>query len=399
MPNAGSPRAFPSAEAAAGNEGRRALYSLMSASFAIGTGEFVIVGLVPGLASDLHVPVPTAGLLISVYALSVAFGSPFVAALLSPVSRRRALVALMLAFVAGDVSCAIAPDFRFLLIARIATALAHGAFFGIASAVAAELAPPGKAARAVAFLFTGLTVANILGVPVGTWIGQAAGWRTTFAFVAVLAALSLAAMMIWMPRRLGRASDGVRHELAALRQPQIWLAMLVSTLSSAALFTVLTFLTPLLEQEAGMTPHGAALTLFLFGAGLTVGGLAGGRFADRNTLLAMRTLLVTDAIALVGLCLLVRHGPLAFVAVFIWGVAAFALVPPLQNRVVSAAGRSSSLASTLNQSAFNLGDALGAALGATLLANGVGYLSLPWIAAAVACLALLPAFLSREAAG
>lgn len=397
MPNTAIARAPPSLEATAENGSKQALYALMAASFSIGTGEFVIVGLVPGLATNLQVSVPAAGLLVSVYALSVALGSPFVAAMLSPVSRRRALLTLMLVFVMGDVACAVAPGFRFLLAARVATALAHGAFFGIASTVAAGLAPPGKAARAVALLFTGLTVANILGVPIGTWIGQAAGWRATFAFVAVLAAVSLAAMMVWMPHHLGRASEGVRHELAALRQVQIWLAMLVSMLSSAALFAVLTFLTPLLEKESGLSPHGATLALFLFGAGLTMGGLVGGRMADLNTLAAMRGLLVADAIALVVLYFLVHSGVLVFFAIFVWGVAAFALVPPLQNRVVSAAGRSSNLASTLNQSAFNLGDAAGAALGAALLAHGFSYMSLPWIGAAVVCLALLPAFLSKEA--
>jgi DHA1 family inner membrane transport protein len=375
----------------------RALYSLMLASFGIGTGEFVIVGLVPGLAVDLHVSVPAAGLLISVYALSVAFGSPFVAALLSSVSRRRALVTLMVMFLVGDVACTVAPDFRVLMIARIVTALAHGAFFGIASIVASELAPPGKAVRAVALLFTGMTVANVVGVLLGTWIGQAAGWRTTFALVATLAAAALAAMITWVPRRLGGGAYGIRRELASLREPQIWLAMLISTLSSAALFSVLTFLTPLLEHEAGLTPHEAALALFLFGAGLSVGGLAGGRLADRNALLAIRALLVADAIALVSFGLLVRTGPLALVAVFVWGIAAFALVPPLQHRVVQQAKEAPNLASTLNQSAFNLGDALGAALGAAVLANFSGYMSLPRIAALVVCVALLPAFLIRSA--
>lgn len=356
---------------------RRALYALMLASFGIGTGEFVIVGLVPGLATDLHVSVPTAGLLISVYALSVAFGSPFVAAMLSSVSQRRALVVLMVMFLAGDIACAVAPDFRLLMIARVVTALAHGAFFGIASIVAAKLAPPGKAVRAVALLFTGMTVANVVGVPLGTWIGQAAGWRITFVLVAALAAAALVAMLLWMPRHLGGGAFGMRRELAALRQNQIWLAMTVSMLSSAALFCVLTFLTPLLEHEAGLTPHGAALALFLFGAGLTVGGLAG---------------------ALVVFGLLVQTGPLALAAVFLWGIAAFALVPPLQHRVVLEAKEAPNLASTLNQSAFNLGDALGAALGAAVLAHGAGYASLPWIGAAVLCLALVPAFLSRGAA-
>ena len=370
----------------------------MLASFGIGTGEFVIVGLVPGLASDLHVSVPSAGLLVSVYALSVAFGSPVVAAVLSSVSRRRALVVLMVMFLVGDVACAVAPGFGFLLIARIVTALAHGAFFGIASIVAAELAPPGKAARAVALLFTGMTVANVVGVPVGTWIGQEAGWRTTFVLVAILAAAALAAMATWIPHRLGGGTYGIRRELAALRQKQVWFAMLVSTLSSAGLFSVLTFLTPLLEHEAGLTPHGAALALFLFGAGLAVGGLVGGRLADRDTLRAIRALLVADAIALAGLGFVVRSVPLALVAVFAWGIAAFALVPPLQHRVITEAREAPHLASTLNQSAFNLGDAVGAALGAAVLSHMSGYGALPWIGAAVVGLGLVPAFLSRGSA-
>ena len=389
-------RAAPADDAALARN-RRALYALMLASFGIGTGEFVIVGLVPGLATDLHVSVPTAGLLISGYALSVAFGSPFVAALLSSASRGRALVTLMVMFLVGDVACTFAPDFRILMVARIVTALAHGAFFGIASIVAGELAPPGKAVRAVALLFTGMTVANVVGVPLGTWIGQAAGWRVTFALVAALAAAALAAIVTWMPHGLGGGSYGIRRELAALREPQIWLAMIVSTLTSAALFSVLTFLTPLLEHEAGLTPHGAALALFLFGGGLSVGGLVGGRLADRHAVLAIRALLVADAVALVVFGLLVRTGPLALVAVFVWGVAAFALVPPLQHRVVMEAREAPNLASTLNQSAFNLGDALGAALGAAVLANFSGYTSLPWIGAGVVCLALVPAFLSRRA--
>ena len=251
--------------------------------------------------------------------------------------------------------------------------------------------------RAVALLFTGLTVANVVGVPLGTWIGQAAGWRVTFALVAVLAGAAFLAMLIWMPHDLGRASNGVRRELAALRQPQIWLAMLVSTLSSAGLFTVLTFLTPMLEHEAGMTPHGAAVALFLFGAGLTAGGMVGGRFADRHALLALRALLAVDALALAGFGLLLHSGPAALVSILIWGVAAFALVPPLQQRVVTEAREAPQLASTLNQSAFNLGDALGAAFGAAMLARGFGYVWLPEIGAAVICAALVPAFLSRGA--
>ena len=387
----------PGVEPGRGMHGR-ALAALMLASFAIGTGEFVIVGLVPGLASDLRVSIPTAGLLISGYALSVAFGSPVIAAILSSAPRRRALLTLMVVFLGGDIACAMAPTFALMMSARIATALAHGAFFGIASVVAGKLAPPGKAVRAVGLLFTGLTVANVFGVPVGTWIGQAAGWRVTFMLVALLAAVSLAAMLIWMPRQLGRGSEGLRHEVATLRKPQIWLAMIVSTLSSAGLFTALSFLTPLLERESGFTAHGAALGLLVFGIGLTAGGLIGGRFPERHSVFAIRTLLTVDALALVVFGLVLRDGRLTFSSIFFWGLAAFALVPPLQQRVVSVAGGSPQLASTLNQSAFNLGDALGAALGAALLARAIDYSWLPGVGAAVIAAALIPALLGHASA-
>jgi MFS transporter, DHA1 family, inner membrane transport protein len=379
----------------ASRKNRRAVQSLMLASFAIGTGEFVIVGLVPSLAADLRVSVPTTGLLISGYALSVAFGSPFVATLLSSAPRRRALLILMLLFIVGDVACAIAPGFGLIMSARVLTALAHGAFFGIASVVVADLAAPEKRAQSVALLFTGLTVANVVGVPLGTWVGQEAGWRVTFALVAIIAAAALAAMVAWMPRQLGNGSAGVRRELAALQNLGIWMAMLVSTLSSAALFTVLTFLTPLLEHETRLTPHAAAVTLFLFGAGLTAGGLVGGRLADRNALNAIVMLLVAEAAALIFLGFVIRSRFLALIAIYTWGMTAFALVPPLQHRVVVEGRDAPNLASTLNQSAFNLGDALGAALGAVVLAHTPGYAALPWVGAAVIGVAMLPALLSR----
>lgn len=207
----------------------------------------------------------------------------------------------MAVFVAGDVACAAASDFRMLTAARIMTALADGAFFGIASIVAAELAAPGRKVRAVAMMFTGLTVANVVGVPAGTCIGQAAGWRITFVVVAALAAASLLAIVAFIPPTLADGSQGLKRALGALWQPQIWLAMLVSTLSSAAPFTVLTFLAPLLEHDAGVSPHGAALALFLFGAGLTLGGLIGGRLGETGVVRVLRRLPAPDAIALAAL--------------------------------------------------------------------------------------------------
>ncbi|HTI02611.1 MAG TPA: MFS transporter [Acidisoma sp.] len=385
-----------SASAAAQPRHRAALFALAAASFGIGMGEFVIVGLLPNLATDLRVPVPRAGLLISAYALSVAFGSPFVAVALHRLSRLSALLLLMAMFCGGSIACALAPSFAVLLGARVLTALSHGAFFGIGAVVALEIAPPGQGARAVALLFTGMTLANVVGVPAGSWIGQSFGWRTTFAIVALIGAVSLAAIARWVPRGGRKSTTGLRGELVALKSREVWLALLISAVSSAALFAILTFLTPFLEHETGFSPHEAAFALLVFGLGLTAGGLVGGRLADHRLLRAVRLLLVLDVIVLAVLAAVSATGWAALAAVFAWGCIAFALVPPLQTRVVSQARNAPHLASTFNQSAFNLGDAAGAALGAQWLTHGFGYATLPLLAAGVAAVGLIPAFLSRR---
>jgi DHA1 family inner membrane transport protein len=374
---------------------KEALYALAAASFGIGMGEFVIVGLLPDLATDLRVQVPRAGLLVSVYALSVAFGSPFVAAALHRMSKRGALLLLMAVFCGGNIACTLAPDFSFLLVARVITALSHGAFFGIGAVVALQIAPAGQGARAVALLFTGMTLANVVGVPAGSWIGQIWGWRTTFAIVTLVGAVALAAIARYVPRDSTKTASGLRGEFVALKRKQVWLALLISATSSAALFAMLTFLTPFLERETGLSPHEAAFALLVFGLGLTMGGLVGGRLADARLLLAVRLLLVLDAAVLAGLAAASARGWTALVGVFAWGAIAFALVPPLQTRVVGQARDAPQLASTLNQSAFNLGDAAGAVLGAQWLTHGFGYASLPLLAAVVALLALIPALASR----
>jgi DHA1 family inner membrane transport protein len=359
-------------------------------------GEFVIVGLLPDIANNLHVRVPRAGLLVSAYALSVAFGSPFVATALHRLPKRDALVLLMAVFCGGNIACAVAPDFSLLLVARVITALAHGAFFGIGAVVAMQIVPTGKGARAVALLFTGLTFANVVGVPAGSWIGQSWGWRTTFTVVTLIGALSLAAIARWVPRGRDETANNLRGELASLKRRPVWLALLTSAISSAALFVLLTFLTPFLEHETGLSPHGAALALLVFGLGLTAGGLAGGRISDHRLLLAIRFLLVFDAAVLSALAFLSATPWTAMLGVFAWGAIAFALVPPLQTLVVTKARDAPHLASTLNQSAFNLGDAAGAALGTQWLTHPFTYASLPQLAAVVAGLALTPALTNRN---
>ena len=381
---------------AIGPSARAALLALALASFGIGMGEFVIVGLLPDIANNFHVGVPRAGLLISAYALSVAFGSPFVAIALHRLPQRDALMLLMAVFCGGNVACAVAPDFYLLLVARVITALAHGAFFGLGAVVAVQVVPAGKGARAVALLFTGLTFANVVGVPAGSWIGQTWGWRTTFAIVTLIGALSLAAIARWVTQSSDETANNLKGELAALKSRPVWLALLTSAISSAGLFVLLTFLTPFLEHETGLSPHGAALALLVFGLGLTAGGLVGGRISNRRLLLAIRILLVLDAAILFALAFLSVTPWTAMLGVFAWGTIAFALVPPLQTLVVTKARDAPHLASTLNQSAFNLGDAAGAALGTQWLAHPFTYASLPLLAAVVAALALIPALTNRN---
>jgi len=302
----------------------------------------------------------------------------------------------MAVFCGGNVACAVAPDFYLLLVARVITALAHGAFFGLGAVVAVQVVPAGKGARAVALLFTGLTFANVVGVPAGSWIGQTWGWRTTFAIVTLIGALSLAAIARWVTQSSDETANNLKGELAALKSRPVWLALLTSAISSAGLFVLLTFLTPFLEHETGLSPHGAALALLVFGLGLTAGGLVGGRISNRRLLLAIRILLVLDAAILFALAFLSVTPWTAMLGVFAWGTIAFALVPPLQTLVVTKARDAPHLASTLNQSAFNLGDAAGAALGTQWLAHPFTYASLPLLAAVVAALALIPALTNRN---
>ena len=360
------------------------LLALIVASFAIGTSEFVIVGLVPELARDFSVSIPRAGFLVSAYALGVTFGSPFLAVLVGRWPRRAALLGLMGVFVLGNALCALAPGYDTMLAARVVTSLSHGAFFGIGSVVAAELAPREKRARAVAMVFLGLTLANVLGVPAGTILGQAAGWRATFWVVAAIGLVAMAAIALLLPRDLRAGSARLLNEVRILGRSQVLLAMLMAVLSSASLFSVFTYIAPMLERVGGLSPHWVSVALLVFGAGLTAGGLLGGRLADRH---AARTIVATLSAIAVLLVALRAALPFGLVAVLVmagWGMAVFTLVSPLQTRVIDHARDAPNLASTINQGAFNLGNAGGAWLGGAALGAGIGYRSLPLLGAALA---------------
>ncbi|HLX02077.1 MAG TPA: MFS transporter [Trinickia sp.] len=364
------------------------LLALAMSAFAIGTTEFVIMGILPDVARDLGVTIPSAGLLVSGYALGVTVGAPLLAVVTSKLPRKFALQMLMVIFVIGNVLCASSPNYTVLMVARVVTSFAHGSFFGIGAVVAASLVPQEKRASAIAMMFTGLTLANVLGVPFGTFIGQEFGWRMTFWVVAAIGVLSLASVAALVPNHHDAGPVGLGHEVRVLKEPQVWLALAMTVLGFGGVFIVFTYITPILEQLGGFSPRSVTLILVLFGAGLTVGNTLGGKLADRALMPSLMGILGALAVVMV-IFAKTSHSPgLAAVTVFVWGIAAFATVPPLQMRVVEKAKHAPNLASTLNIGAFNFGNAAGAWLGGLVLTHGHGLDTLPLVAAAVAVAAL-----------
>jgi MFS transporter, DHA1 family, inner membrane transport protein len=364
------------------------LLALAISAFAIGTTEFVIMGLLPDVARDLAVSIPSAGFLVTGYALGVAVGAPLLAVLTAKMPRKLALQLLMGVFIVGNVLCAVAPGYSMLMVARVVTSFAHGSFFGIGAVVAASLVPAEKRASAIALMFTGLTLANVLGVPFGTFIGQEFGWRATFWVVAALGVASLVGVAALVPNKHDSGPSNFGHEMRVLKEPQVWLALAMTVLGFGGVFVVFTYIAPILEQVSGFSPHGVTLVLVLFGVGLTIGNTIGGKLADRALMPSLMGILVALAIIMAVFAKTSHNQTLAAITIFIWGIAAFATVPPLQTRVVEKAKHAPNLASTLNIGAFNLGNAGGAWLGGVVLTQGHPLDSLPWVAAVVAVVAL-----------
>lgn len=378
------------------------LIALAIASFGIGTTEFVIMGLLPEVAGDLHVTIPAAGLLIGGYALGVTFGSPVLAVLLGRVPRKRALLVLMAMFVMGNLLCAVAPSYRLLMVARLLTALCHGTFFGIGAVVATELVPPHRRSRAVAVMFSGLTLANVLGVPLGTALGQGLGWRACFWAIVPIGCAAALAIWRWLPATADRPGGSLAREIRVIGRQAVILPMVTSALVSASLFATFTYVAPMLEGAAGVSPRGVTIVLLLFGLGITAGNLVGGRLADWRQLTATIGLTGLMAVTLVLLAAAVSSPVSAGVGVMAWGFVSFACASPLQTRVVDGAVGAPGLASVVNQSAFNCGNALGAWLGGRALVEGMSYAHLPLLSAGIAALALgtglCDALLSRRRA-
>ena len=364
------------------------LLALAMASFGIGTTEFVIMGLLPEVAADLSVSIPAAGLLVTGYALGVVIGAPIVAVITNSLPRKATLIGLASMFVVGNFLCAIAPDYWFLMGARVVTAFCHGAFFGIGAVVAASLVPANQRASAIALMFAGLTLANVLGVPLGTALGQAFGWRSTFWAVVVIGILAVSAIALWVPRAIPHSAGNIIREFAVLKRPQVVITMLISVMASASLFSVFTYIAPLLRDVTGLAAHTVTYVLLLFGVGITIGNLLGGKLADWRLMPSLMGTFIGLAAVLVAFVFVSPFQIAAIATIFVWGVLVFAVVAPIQMRVVDAAVGAPNLASTLNQGAFNLGNAGGAWVGGAAITLGVGYAELPWVGAALAVVAL-----------
>ena len=365
-----------------------ALLVLALSSFAIGTTEFVIMGLLPEVAADLSVTIPEAGWLVTGYALAVALGAPVMAVSTAKLKRRSALIMLMAFFIAGNLLCAIAPNYWVLMVARIVTALCHGAFFGIGSVVAANLVSEDRKARAVALMFTGLTLANVLGVPLGTAIGQAYGWRSTFWVVTAVGIVTIAGLIAILPRDRQEEQSSILREIAALRNGRLWMALSVTVFFSASMFTLFTYIAPLLRDVTGVSPEGVTWTLFLIGLGLTVGNLIGGKLADWRLGTALAAIFAAIALTSAIFFYTSRFFIPAEITLFLWAAASFAAVPALQVGVVGFGRDAPNLVSTINIGAFNTGNALGAWVGGMVIDAGLDLNRVPLAAAAMALIGL-----------
>ena len=355
-----------------------AVWALGVGGFAIGTGEFVIMGLLPEVARDLKVTVPEAGHVISAYALGVVLGAPFLAVITAHWRRRSLLIALMALFAAGNFGSALAPGYLSLSCIRFLSGFPHGTYFGVAALVAASLAPPNRRASAVGMVMLGLTSATLFGVPLAAWLGQHWGWRAAFVLVGGIASLTCVLVRRFVPDLPAAEGASPLRELSALARPQVWLTLGIAAVGFGGMFAVFSYIKPLLTEVTGLSVERVPLVLALFGIGMVAGNLVGSRLADKSLMGTIAGLLVWDALVMTAVVFTAPHPVAICINVFLLGTIV-AIAPALQIRLMDVAGDAQTLAAALNHSAFNVANALGAWLGGVAIAAGYGWTSTGWV--------------------
>ena len=365
------------------------LLALAFGAFGIGVTEFSPMGMLPIIANDLAVSIPTAGMLISAYAFGVLIGAPFMTLVFANMSRRNLLLLSMAIFTVGNLISAMADSYNMLLFGRIVTSFNHGAFFGVGAIVAMSIVPVEKRAGAVAAMFSGLTIATIGGVPLAAYIGELIGWRPAFYVMAVIGVITMIALRLSLPPLVNEQKANVRDELRVLSKGPVLAALLLTVVSSSAMFTVFTYIVPILQDETLASTVFVTSMLVLYGVGLAVGNYLGGRYADRSLDRTLIVSLMSVIVLLLIFTVAISSKLVVVPLIFLWGIASFALVPPLQSLVVQEAREAPNLASAMNIGAFNLGNALGAMLGAGVINAGLGLTAVPLAGAGTAILGLI----------
>ncbi|APO69112.1 major facilitator superfamily protein [Rhizobium gallicum] len=371
-----------------------ALFALTIAAYAIGTTEFVIVGLLPTVANDLHITLPLAGLIVSVYALGVTFGAPILTALTGRIARKPLLLGLMTLFIIGNAMAAFSPGYTPLLVARVLSAFAHGVFFSVGSTIAADLVPENRRASAIAMMFMGLTVAIVTGVPLGTFIGQTFGWRATFAAVAGLGVVASAGIALLLPSNLAKAPPAsIKDQVRVLGSGRLLIVFATTALGYGGTFVAFTFLASILQEITGFSASAVSLILVLYGIAIAIGNIIGGRIANRDPVRALTGLFIAQAIVLVLFSFTAVSPWLAIPTLAALGFLSFANVPGLQLYVVQLARQvrpaAVDVASALNIAAFNLGIAAGAWIGGLVVESSLGLAATPWVGAILVAAALV----------
>lgn len=365
-----------------------ALLALAISAFAIGTTEFVTTGLLQDIAHDLSITIPQAGYLTSGYALGVVVSAPILTILLARFNRKHTLVFLILLFIIGSVISAQAATFEQLMFGRVLSAFCHGAFFGIGAVVATTVVAPNQKASAIALMFTGLTLANVVGVPLGTFFGQHFGWRAAFWAITLLGILGFIGLTLLVPKQISERTP-ILSELAVFKRPQVWLALIMTAVGFSGLLASFAYISPMMTEVAGFAPENLAWILSIYGIGLVIGNIVAAKFADKALIPTILTLLTLLVLVLVLFTYTIHIKPLAIITVFLLGAIGFGTIPPLQMYVMEKAAGAPTLASAANISAFNLGASGGVWLGGITINAGYGFVSPNWIGAITTGVGLL----------